>query len=300
MGDYGKFNDYLVGEDGIREYVIEEYDELKEWVDSVISPCRYQGWQGDILESMDKIAEELQLLDLCEWQETYFRGHSKECYLLQSTLERQISADIMGYSLKKGEYICRPSFDKVVNEYFQRIRKNFRGRMPEQYLLLKDDCINDFWAVGQHYGLKTPLLDWTKSLLVALFFAFRPEKIDASDKYRVIYTLNLFEVRDNIKIIESRIDIGGRINAQQGVFTDLILSEFLELNNTVNARIANNIYQIPLLTRTKICTALRIHVMKYLARLNIMDSTLFPDIYGAIGESHLILDNIIRIASLPE
>lgn len=172
--------------------------------------------------------------------------------------------------------------------------------MPEQYLLLKDDCINDFWAVGQHYGLKTPLLDWTKSLLVALFFAFRPEKIDASDKYRVIYTLNLFEVGDNIKIIEPRIDIGGRINAQQGVFTDLILSEFLELNNTVNARIANNIYQIPLLTRTKICTALRIHVMKYLARLNIMDSTLFPDIYGAIGESHLILDNIIRIASLPE
>lgn len=34
---------------------------------------------------------------------------------------------------------------------------------------------SDYWSVGQHYGLPTPYLDWTKTVYKAAFFAFSDE-----------------------------------------------------------------------------------------------------------------------------
>ena len=91
-------------------------------------------------------------------------------------------------------------FDRKVQtkDQHDRVQKlklhldNFKQEMNKSYpnVLPQDDV--DIWALGQHYGLKTPLLDWTLSPYIAAYFAFN-EGNDANarnDLYRYVYALN--------------------------------------------------------------------------------------------------------------
>jgi len=46
---------------------------------------------------------------------------------------------------------------------------------------------DEIWTIGQHYGLTTPLLDWTELPYIAAYFAFYKNKPEAD---RAIYALN--------------------------------------------------------------------------------------------------------------
>lgn len=87
-----------------------------------------------------------------------FRGHRCSLFELMPTLLRQLKSKGVGLSAK------------ALSQQLTRFRLAIRGRidLPERELLSP----SELWAIGQHHGLFTPLLDWTASPFVAAFFAF--------------------------------------------------------------------------------------------------------------------------------
>ena len=49
---------------------------------------------------------------------------------------------------------------------------------------------DEIWAIGQHYGFPTPLLDWTECPYIAAYMAFFKEGANDQTENRVIYALN--------------------------------------------------------------------------------------------------------------
>lgn len=143
-----------------------------------------------------------------------------------------------------GSWSLQSSFDRKVQSKNQsdRIKKlkhhleNFKEAMNRSYpnVLPQDDV--DIWALGQHYGLKTPLLDWTLSPYIAAYFAFS-EVIDQNerdDHYRYVFALNrslerlLSKRKKASQVLSSDRSVpfidqlpypNPRFTAQQGIFT---------------------------------------------------------------------------------
>ena len=136
---------------------------------------------------------------------------------LQSSFDRQVQ--IKDQSLRA----------KKLEEHF----KNFKLAMNKSYPNLLPQYDVDIWALGQHYGLKTPLLDWTLSPYIAAYFAFT-EEIDQNDFYRYVYALNrslerlMSKRKKASQILSSDRSVlfinqlpypNPRFTAQQGIFT---------------------------------------------------------------------------------
>ena len=225
----------------------------------------------------------------------YYRGHSHVDYRLQSTLERYLEKFDKQIDIEK-------DYERLQEKYLEHCKRILINQSIDGYILLpsnlKDD---DIWAFAQHYQLKTPLLDWTKSFFVALYFAFesQEENLEENKKenqYRVIYELNEFFNFDKKLIIEPEIKIGNRINAQKGVFTKLSSIEFEDIAK-MNTNLGNG-YIFYRLSKTLISSKLRKDILAYLASINIDASTIYPDLLGKIKLCEIGIDNAIAEINL--
>lgn len=213
-----------------------------------------------------------------------YRGHKEESYKLESSLERHIRDKC------PKAIITDQLFEIICNEYLKYCKNELKGKIQEQYILEYDD---DVWALGQHYGLKTPLLDWTRSFLVALYFAF--EDPYSESEYRVLYQLDCFIKREQDLIIEPKFQIGSRISAQKGVFTKLLSTELENINDFyANSDFVDVGKNYRPLKKYKIKSSLREDAMNFLNSLNIDCYTIYPDLKGAIKNCHIQLDNILN------
>lgn len=158
---------------------------------------------------------------------------------------------------------------------------------------------NHWWAFGQHYGLETPLLDWTTSPFVAAFFAFE-KKLEKEEKTIIAYGLKYKKLcKESEKVWKHNnpsrpVDFFspmssefGRITNQQGLFT------FTEDGRSIDAwteELFKKETKEPILIKINIKSHMRYEFLKNLNVMGINHRTIYPDIEGAAKFCNLGLE----------
>jgi FRG domain./Domain of unknown function (DUF3387). len=255
------------------------FEIMADAVSGRIPVTRLESWRDftDLLESDFFNRHGVQLV---------FRGHRRFDWSLMPTLGRLTTNGIVTEQLAQAQ--------------LERFKRAVRGRLNDAAMVDEDD---ELWSVGQHHGLMTPLLDWTYSPYVALFFAFHKDdsKEEAANPYRAVYVLNksfLAEHEDEtgIRLWEPRRDDHGRLVNQAGLFTfsptDATIENKLanvladdELFDDEELRSASEDEQPDILARY-ICKIYirnedRDACLRHLRRMNVHHASLFPDLLGA-------------------
>lgn len=218
--------------------------------------------------------------------ELVFRGHRRYDWSMMPTLGRLTPSGIVT--------------EQLAGDQLALFRQAIRGRITDHSLLVDEEQVNELWSIGQHHGLMTPLLDWTYSPYVALFFAFCKEDQDdeKDNPYRVVYVLNKSFVKaecSDIEVFEPKKDDYGRLVSQAGLFTispidatienklvDILTSDEIKYDEVRKAFEEDEAEVLAkYICKIYIKNEDQQECLKHLRRMNVHHASLFPDLMGA-------------------
>lgn len=254
--------------------------------------------------------------DFLDWSEYIFRGQTDAKWPLRSKFDREYrkakkqlkktdplsGLDQQDRSLveQANPNMSLKSRSDLLARLLNRFKKASTGRRGPSPKHLTD---NEWWALGQHFGLATPLLDWTRSPYVAAYFALKePSSSALENRAMWAYTheglIDIFiNMPDNynkdlsglnvVSIIEGLTDENSRIISQSGLFTETPVGEDIEefIKNNIDLTGSG-----PILYKIEIPNSQRESFLRHLEAMNIHDSSLFPDINGAAEYANRCLE----------
>ncbi len=267
-------------------------------------------------ESWDEFIQALRVAGNKPLANRIYRGHANPDWRLSSLWERRLANENLnlshdvevesefrdGYRNFYSRRLHRgTSYDQLRIEELSQF-KRWAAAMPE-IPLAKSDPDVDWWTFGRHYGLKTPLLDWSWSPFIAAFWAFAdrmtrenphlegpsPQWPKASLSPVVVWELSIndgifaegaFSQIDNVRYELHR------QRAQQGLFTWLEHDNYIDVESYLVSRgLAHILERYEISYRSSVGDAI-----SDLLRMNIHYATVYPDPEGAAKQANLGLN----------
>lgn len=252
-----------------------------ETIDGLVPACQVASWEA-FIEIMRRPEHNHAK------KEMVYRGQRGFNWHLSSTLSRLYDSGA------------------VPTEHEAKLLAQFRLAMRGRGVDVSRLNERDVWAFGQHHGLKTPLIDWTKSPYVAIFFAFsEPDPDGVENPSRAVFCLNMdaFRADEDLEsqIFEPIHHDNARLVNQAGLFTvtpsgaDNVVSHIL--NNLIDSELINpddpaSVAQY--ISKIHIPNENRAECLNALRKMNIHHGNLFPDPGGASQYCNDWLSRIIE------
>lgn len=258
-------------------------------VDGLLPTCRVLGWDHFVQVMRDPSQNRTK-------REIVYRGQRGFDWPLASTLSRLFSDTGIPHTERQ--------------EFLNFFRLAMRGRGPDLTLLSDEEV----WAYGQHVGLATPLLDWSKSPFVSLYFAFsEPDQEGKLNDSRSIFCLDMTRIKAVLEdlFVEPKSNDNARLVNQAGLFTitpsgkenfESYLMNALQYHSAVDfdgfedLPTGEDTFNFPISeTASKLSSYIcKIHIpnvgrdacLGMLRKMNIHYGSLFPDPFGAAQHSN--------------
>jgi hypothetical protein len=240
-----------------------------------------------------------------------FRGHRSAAWALEPTVSRFVDRVLAVFPERGADR------EGTTKRVLRRLREEFVKNLIINNDLPQDRIEKiDIWQYGQHFGLPSPLLDWTYSPYVALFFALWEPANESQNTPRCVWAVNLemIELLNQMIIDEVRPHCKGKIEPEeflnQQIPTLDIVQDINENNRRqafqqafftkhehyrslevwlkrITSELTRNKADRPVLHKYVFaCTEReRIEALDWLDRMNINSRTLFPDTFGSVMEA---------------